>query len=612
LNIFKRVKSSWKKLRRIPSAERFALAPVGVQLVAIFITSAAIIFLLSPILGDLATSYRIFADPANYANVQGPVQVVVGLIQVLLGLVLFSFIISVLSAALVKYIESIKSGSLAFKGKGHIIIVNYNVKLPLILDQLDIRARDKGVIEDVVLLFSDTGTVEKFYQLKDIERWKHLEVFIRQGDLMSFQTFARLSIFDALSLVILLPDSFEDHFLTDNFNLKILTALMNEVPFKSHLISKETSRKPIKCTIELSSNTDCQRIAHQLSKKLFTVVTPGDVIASMLARAKVDLVYYKIFFEVMAFDGATIHFVDPKHFKIPLEGKSFETLYFGFKGGILLGYSRVDAFGKYQMDLCPFGAILSSNDWLLFLTSNVNRIHFKKDTFSLPVEVKGIIPSNEIVNKQICIIGDKYPLGNIDDFIDVQSMKALNEAHFVFANEEDYFKDEFILSLKHKEFQNIIINMEDELGFRLTTLLVSRNEKEDHFLKKLVTILGDPTIEKLLSHHTLGFQTMLSHKLSARYIAQITFQKNLDILFEELAFAEGAEFNLLEIGKNIPREILTNAEELKKALAAYQMIYIGIADNDNNVFFEANEFSKAKQILVLSHGEVSSKSIPLS
>lgn len=603
MGIFDQLKSAWKKLRRLPSPERFALAPVWVQLIAIFITSATIIITTSPIFGNLPNSYKIFVNPADYAGVQGPLQIIVGLVQVLVGMMLFSFIISVLSTALGNYIESIKSGSLPFKRSGHMIFVNYNVKLPLILDQLDIRAKGRGVMEEVVLLFSEVETVTYFRKQMDQFRWLHLDIFIRQGDPMNFKTFERISAFDALSLVILSPEASKSQFLADNFNLKILTTLVNNQEFRLHLEKRKASRQPVKCSIELSNNADSGVIAHNLSRSLFTVITPGDVIGSILARGKVDIVFYKIFFEVMAFDGSTIHFVNPSLFGADMVGLQFEDLYFGFEGGTLLGYSGITETGDYRMRLCPFGQDLTASDWLLFLTTNVNKISYDPSAVRQILEnVDTIIPPVESVSKQICVIGNHSPLGNIDDFIDVQSMRALEEAHFVFDNQEEYFADKFLQRLKSSNFENIIVNLDDETGFRLTMWLVSKEGDNDDFLKKIVTILGDPVTENLLSHYHLKFNTVLSHKLSARYIAQISFQKNLDRLFEELAFPEGVEFNLLEIGKHIPHDLVNDRKALKRLLAGRQLIYLGIVDADKNVYFESSNFAAAKQILVLSQG----------
>lgn|GEM_PF-2480368 len=605
-----------QKIRRVLTQERFALAPIWVQLIAIFIVSAILIFGLSPFLGNLANSYKLFADPANYANANGPMELIIGLVQVMVGLILFSFIISVLSAALVNLIENIKSGSLPYKKRGHILFVNYNIKLPLILDQFNIRAKDKGIIEDVVLLFPEPQTVTFFRNKYDKGRWENLEIFIRQGEVMSFQTFDRLSIFHAMAIVILLPDNKEDPFLADNFNLKILTTLTNNQAFFRHLSEKQQKAKPIKCSIELSNHSDARKIALELTANkagsLFTVITPGDVIGSILARAKVDIVYYKVFFEVLAFDGSTIHFVDPKQFgsKQNFDGMSFEQLLFGFTGGTLMGFSRSNESGSFKINLCPFKEEFTSKDWFLFLTPNVRELKFIPQNY-YPEEVKkepSIIPPYEEASKRICVIGSAWTLENIDDFIDLNSLVTLHESHKVFNSPSEYFKDSFLQYLHDGDFDNIIINLDDELGFRLTMLLVSANKDNPIFLTKIMTILGDPITERLLKTNVLKSNTVLSHKLSARYIAQLSFQKNLDRLFQELAFTEGSEFNLLEVDRHIASELLTDVKTVRKLLAAHEMVYLGTVDEEKNVNLEATDFVGTKQILVLSYGKYRSKS----
>lgn len=601
----------FRKIRRFLSPERFALAPIWIQLIAIFITSATVIFLLSPFLGGLPRSYKIFADPANFADTKGPVQFVVGLIQVIIGLVLFSFIISVLSAALIKLIENIKSGSLPYKKSGHILFVNYNIKLLMILDQINIMAREKGVLEDVVLLFHESSKVITFRAQFDKGRWNNLDIFIRQGDVMSFRTFNRLSIHLAKALVILSPDDFEDSFESDNFNLKILTSLTNNRPFLNHLKDKQEKGIPIKCSIELSSHRDARRIALDLTSYksgfLFAVITPGDVIGSIIARAKVDPVYYKVFFEILSSDGSTIHFIDPKQFGeiSKFDQLSFERLLFSFKGGTLIGFSKADMLGNFQIHLCPFGESFSPGCWFIFLTNNVKKIKYQqlKVPFSLEKR-QDIIPPNEEVSKRICVIGDTWNRDNIEDFIDIKSRKSLQESQFVFEHKADYFSEALLQKIQEGNFHNIVVNLDDELGFRLTMLLVAANKGDSQFLTKIITILGDPVTEQLLNTNLLGCNTVLSHKLSARYIAQLAFQKNLEQIFTELAFTKGSEFNLLEIDKHISFELLKDVEEVKKLLAAHDMIFLGAVDSGKNVILEATNFEETKQILVLSKGRI--------
>jgi hypothetical protein len=169
-----------------------------------------------------------------------------------------------------------------------------------------------------------------------------------------------------------MPDKGGDNFAADNFNLKVLTTLTNNHAFFQHLSDRQGSRHPVKCSIELSNNKDSRDIALELTSHgagaLFAVITPGDVIGSILARAKVDVVYYKAFFEILAFDGSTIHFVDPKKLIIKgnLGGLLFEQLLFSFEGGTLLGFSGVNKEGGFEMSLCPFGKSVQATDWLHF------------------------------------------------------------------------------------------------------------------------------------------------------------------------------------------------------------------------------------------------------
>lgn len=88
-----------RRLRRFLTPDGFALAPVWMQLGAIFVGSALLILLLSPLIGSLALSYRLFTDPSSYGEIEGLLPIIPGLVQVMFGLILFSFIISVLSAA---------------------------------------------------------------------------------------------------------------------------------------------------------------------------------------------------------------------------------------------------------------------------------------------------------------------------------------------------------------------------------------------------------------------------------------------------------------------------------------------------------------------------------
>jgi hypothetical protein len=603
------LRSGWRALRRFLSADGFALAPVWIQLAAIFVGSALLILLMSPLIGDLSTSYRWFADPSSYADAAGSMQLVFGLLQVVFGLILFSFIISVLSASLEQLIENIKGGNRPYRKSGHLMIVNFNVKLPLILDEINLRAQRLGRDEDIVLLFPDRTVVDHFCEHMEYRRWPRLQLYVRQGDPLSWASYERLNIAEALGIVVLAAESFEESFVRDNFNLKILASLINEQSFFNHLAQRHAEHRPVKCSIELSNETYSRDIALALTGveggSLFAVTTPGDVIGGVLARSMVDIVYYKAFFELLSFHGSTVQFVDPRRFNLSATAASlpFEQLLLDFNGGTLVGYSRSYVDGRFDLQLCPFGRPMQANDWLLFITDDHHQLDYAP-TEHAPLQVDPRIqPPSEIVNRRLCIIGDAWPIEIIGNFIDEESRTALRDSHFVFADPMAYFDPLFVARMRIEDYDNIVVNLPDELGFRLTLLLLSASPPDDPFLEKIVTVLTDPTIEELLNKNVRYRNTVLSHKLAAKYIAQLSFQKNLEKFFAELAMPEGVEFNLLKVGKHLPRELLTDESAVRRLLAARELVFLGVVDSQRRVRFANGHIDDADQLLVMGHGE---------
>lgn len=151
-------------------------------------------------------------------------------------------------------------------------------------------------------------------------------------------------------------------------------------------------------------------------------------------------------------------------------------------------------------------------------------------------------------------------------------------------------------------YDNIVINLEDEVGLRFTLFLLTQFTREDPILEKIITVLHDPVIERLLNRNTRLRNTILSAKLAAKYITQLSFQKNLEKVCDELCAPEGFEFNHLELGVHVPHALLTSKSELKDRLLARGLIYIGTVDVQKNVTFEAYVIYYVQQLVVISRG----------
>ncbi len=605
---FPALRRALRRLRRLLSPEGFALAPIWAQLVIIFVCSALVVLAAAPLFGSVAGSYRLFVDPSSWADMEGLVQGLVGLLQVLLGLVLFSFIISVLSAALEQLIDRIRGGTLPYKKRGHLLIVHRNPRLPLLLDEMDMRARRQGQEGQVVLLLPDRETLDEVAEQHDLERWPHLQISLRQGCTTDFETYRRLGVENAFGLVVLASDAIGERFATDNLTLKVLACLNNEPAFMRHLEARQRALNPVKCAVELSDDVHSRDIALAMTRygkdSLFAIINPDDVMVSILSRSIIDIVYYKIYYELLSFYGHTVHFVSPERFRAAgvIAGKPYAELMLGFSGGTLVGFSRTDAQGRFNLHLCPFESALQAEDWLLFIGRNVDALAYAAPVALPAIADEAIRPPGEHLHRRLCVIGATWPVQNLDAFLDKDSQVAMRASHVECDKVEDYFAPAFIASLRDDDYDYIIINLDDETGFRLTLHIISGCDPDDPFLGKVVTVLSDPVIEGLLNNNARYRNTVLSHKLAAKYIAQIAFQKSLDKFFQALVEPHGVEFHLMKVGEDVPAELLAEPQRLRAALARRRITFVGSVSAQRDVSFGTLGLEQAAQLLVLSDG----------
>jgi hypothetical protein len=582
----------------------FALAPLWLQLVLIFAASAVLVFLFSPLTGSLSYCYTLFADPGTYGEADGFRQLFFGFFVLVLGLILVSLIISVLTTALEDLIVHIRSGLRPYRKKGHILIIHRNVKLPLMLEEMNLKYAGLGHALDVVILLGDAPQVEEFWSGLEVGNWPFLNIYLRQGDLLTYETYARVSIVAAIGILLLLDETKADPFSADSQNLKTLAMLMNEEAFRTHLERRHAEKRPVKCAVELSHTVKSHEIARMLTalgqESLFSVMAPGDVVATVLSRAILDFAYYGIYLELFSFEHKSIYFVDPRRFAAQglRAGLPFEELSLGFTQGILMGYSCATAAGL-DVVLAPLGRALQDGEWLLLIASNEAAIAYAAAGPARAAAGAAIQAPSVIRQCRVGLIGAEREFERLGDFLDEASRTWYRENQIVLGRPEEYFDAEFIHRLRAGGFDKIIINLEDDLAFRLALYIRSLVGDEDPFVEKIITVLNNPVTEMLLQRRGGQCDIILSDKLAAKYITQLTFQKNLEKVYAELTSCKQAEVKLLDVGADIPRAALTNKPELKQLLLANGLIYLGTVNARKETSFDAADFAEARQIVVL-------------
>src|SRR4029077_3044142 len=106
---------------------------------------------------------------------------------------------------------------------------------PLMLDEMNLKYAGLGHVLEVVVLLGDETQVHAFWSGLDVSRWPFLNIYLRQGDLLAFETYERVSIFSALGIVLLRDETKNDAYQADSQNIKTLAMLSNEGTFQKHL-----------------------------------------------------------------------------------------------------------------------------------------------------------------------------------------------------------------------------------------------------------------------------------------------------------------------------------------------------------------------------------------
>lgn len=596
-----------QRLRRLLSLDGFAVAPIWAQLSLLIILSTSLILLFRSVLDRL--SFDLFFSPTVFYDlVTGSgstwYRIAAGLFLMIVGVCIGGFIVSILSAALSNFIDRVRKGVLPYRNKaGHILIVNTNSKLPHILDEINTKMESLRRSQSVVVLLKDSDAVQALNTGLVRDKTPYLNIYLRQGDLFQFETYERLSVLDAQGLLLLLDEDIKDPFQADNVNLKLLSLLTREDRLRQMLVRRMESLSPFKFAIELTDTGIARDIATSLAEidgKQMIAIVSRDVIFRVLTRSLVDLAYYKIYYEILSYFGSELYFVDPRRFG-NLTGKTFDSLHLGFNRGILIGRTRV-VRGSFELELGPGKAPLAQGEWLIFIAPSAEEIVWDPSMQLSPAASRVVKEPSEIVSKRICIIGDENAFPNIGDFLDQESRELLERNRVLRANVQEYFDRDLIMRIREQDFDGVIINLEDEVAFRLTLYILSLFGKEDPFLSRIITVIENPISEDLLNRNIKYRNTILSNKLAAKYMTQLAYQRSLELLIHDLMEPEGYEFNLLEVEKDIPRSFLTTKKEVKETLMANGMIYVGTIDQERSARFDSERFEGVRQVIVLARG----------
>lgn len=565
------------------SVRTFATSSIWRQSLILLILSSVFVLIFSFVYKDGGKiSYLMFLDPTSLVDVNTNVERVFGIIEVLLGLFVGGALISIITEMLTNISSNIKNGYYPYKGKDHIIIINYNSKLEFILNEIDHYYKDIEQIKDVVLFLPFVENIEDFNQ--NLTKYSNIRIFLIKGEVFNWESYERLNVNYTSKILILKPkdDSIKD------IDIKISKFIISHPNFV---------RKNIPVIVESELNRINETIFNEIFEDKYphVVIDHNFVISQFLNRSIIEPLYFKIYTSLLTFDGYEFYILDFS--EVFNEKLTFKEAFLRFKDGVLVGIIK-----NNQVMLNPNKDIILSKDVKL-ITILENRFEYEiiEKCDIRNINLKNIPKPKLKIDRQIVIVGNynDFDVNSINDFLTTESIKKLKK--IIFDNDKDYLKDEFWeKEIINKNYDMIILNLEDNFEFILTMYLKSRYKNNKKFLKSIVNIIHDPVTAQLLIDKKNENNIIISEKMVGEYTTQALFNPVVIQIFDEITHSKGTEFYLLD-RKEYGFLFDMNYEELKYVLFENEMIYIGAIVN-NEFITDYKNISNSEQLVVLTKG----------
>ncbi|MBF0102202.1 MAG: hypothetical protein HQK77_14975 [Desulfobacterales bacterium] len=515
-------------------------------------------------------------------------------------------------------------GRITYKGKDHIIIINSNKKLEFILFEINKKMEIEDSKTDVIIIVEDSERFDRLFNIIDLNNYPYLTIIMKYGNLTRIETVKEVSLYQAKSLIILtdewITDISQNEFITDNKNIMIISTLMSDKEFSSDLLDRIRKNMPKKCVVEILDKTYTKLILESMTSlngkdPSFAIVESTEFLSRILSLSIIDANFFKIYEELLGFGGHDIYFIGPALYN--KDGRWIACLYkdahVKFTKGILIGISRKKN-DNFNILLNPVDETIQEDDWLICILDDINQFIIDHSQQWTHCE-EGIENPSEIFKRKICMIGDTRHLSDLHSFLDKESQESFKTITFTkqdIKHEHGYtdercFTDDRIVHLFENQldqFHSIVLNLEDQLAYRFLLFLKCKYGDNSN---KVIALLTSPILTDLLQNdEKFRFSNLiLSDKIVAQIISQLSFKRSLSKIYDELLRPKGNEINFITVGNGIDMSKYVNKKQLKDALLSNHMSYIGIIDKQGSICFdEEMKLQEAKQIIVLSMGNI--------
>jgi len=484
--------------------------------------------------GDLGWGYRIIM-----------LSVTIG------GIFIISSLIGTLTSGLESTLDEMRKGRSRVIETNHTLILGWSAKVFSIISELLIANEDSRKPRIVIMADKDKVEMEDEIRSK-FPNTKNTKIICRTGSPLDLVDLEVASPHDARSIIILSPEEGEN---PDTHVIKSILAITNNPNRKAekyHIVAEVRNEESIEAA-ELVSNDEA------------VLVLAGDLIARVTAQTCRQSGLSVVYTELLDFDGAEIYFGDASS----LVGKTYKDAVFGYEESALMGLFHADGSPSINP---PMDKKIVKGDQVILIAEDESTIKLtgKKDfgvndsvinegkrtpsqqerTLILGWNEKGNTIVKELDNyvaegSEVVIVSEKESTAAV-----VDALKPLIKKQKINFIKASTTEKALFHSLDVKSFNHIIILCYSDMDVQeadaktLISLLQLRSisEKEGHRFSIVSEMLDVRNRE--LAEVTKADDFIVSDKLISLMLSQLSENKHLKRVFDDLFAAEGSEIYL--------------------------------------------------------------------
>lgn len=257
-------------------------------------------------------SVKWMLTPNAILQIENPQTLILAVVVLIIGMVLFTGVIIALTTNAIKdYVGNKKSGSGKVFMENHIVILNWNSKVPeLVSDLLFVEDNDVTVmiLAQVDKTYAETQIINAMNRLSQKHKFVKMNVLVKQGDPLLRSNLDDITVKHARAILIMNPDHHEkiDETMTKS-DLNVIKNILSlgeiefdlEPPIVVEIKNMETKEKILTLSRVVKSLKEHEIMPIVFDRRL------GQIIAQTLIESKIEDVYLSLF----SFKGSEIYMI---------------------------------------------------------------------------------------------------------------------------------------------------------------------------------------------------------------------------------------------------------------------------------------------------------------